>query len=359
MEFAIHTTALTQERVVQQFNNAVSELPFILEDSSSFVVHPMNRLFRKIKGRFDPHDNVENAWFLVKMLLSLTKVDNQACITVFDVAGNGESVDEREDFFTIHFPEQMQTSSSRALLYREKVIIVPNCVDELSAVLRCRSNVDGFTCIELSSVLDKPIALSLPQRIKLEKLPSNIARAILQVPELIPLACLVECGNPELIKQMLTSSQRQQQQQVDMVVTVSRFSYAVLYHRTNQQRKTMTQLIVEGLAHLIEENDQYEEDKSRALELEWFSLKPLRQLFLSPTNAEDDDNFVVDEEADSDAWLREGDDEEDEEAHADIAWTELEKELNNPHEFDGVIHESTSKPVEFSSEEFFKILNTH
>lgn len=158
---------------------------------------------------------------------------------------------------------------------------------------------------------------------------------------------------------MLTSSQRQQQQQVDMVVTVSRFSYAVLYHRTNQQRKTMTQLIVEGLAHLIEENDQYEEDKSRALELEWFSLKPLRQLFLSPTNAEDDDNFVVDEEADSDAWLREGDDEEDEEAHADIAWTELEKELNNPHEFDGVIHESTSKPVEFSSEEFFKILNTH
>lgn len=344
MEFNIHSSLLSREQVASALGESV-RAGMLLEDSSSLVVFPLNRVFRKLRGKFNPHDNVENAWFLVSALLSLSLLDANACIAVFDT----REEDHKEDFFPIHFPDRF--ANSRGLIHRGRVVIVEHCVDELSAVACCRKLLGKLEEIPWTSL---PTQLSLPQRVKLVNVPRRLVAAINQTPELFPAACLAEGGDPELASQMLRC--RPGEGVTDCLVTLTRFSFSVLHHKSTSLGKSYTELVFQGLAQLIVENDLYEEAASKPTYEEWFSAKPLRRLFVNPGNGHGEEPEVQGD-ADGVDWLVNlPDDDDDDDDENDGAWRELERELDNSLEFDGVLHESTSKPVDFSASEFFRIL---
>ncbi|KAH9254099.1 hypothetical protein BASA81_007974 [Batrachochytrium salamandrivorans] len=344
MEFNVHSSLLTQEQVASVLEESVRGSGFLLEDSSSLVVFPLNRVFRKLRGKFNPHDNVENAWFLVSALLSLSALDGDACIAVFDT----REEDHKEDFFPIHFPDRFSNSpNARGLIHRGRVLVVEGCVDELSAVACCRKLAGK---LEEIPWVPLPTHLSLPQRIKLVNVPRRLVAGINQALELFPAACLVENGNLDLANQLLSC--RPGEGVTDCLITLTRFSFSVLHHKSTSLSKSYTELVFQGLAQLILENDLYEEAESKSVYEEWFSAKPLRQLFLNPSKGEEEPGLQG--EADDVDWLVNLPDEDEGEEHD--AWQELERELDNSLEFDGVLHESISKPVDFSASEFFRIL---
>ena len=347
-------------------------------------------IFNRVQGRVDCRHNIENAWFLVNMILKGS----------LEIPGSVFRVEEAEigDFFLVNgvIPGEGD-ASSRGYLYNGELFLQQSEHEELEGVRQLRANCTIFTehTKELLHAIPKTNSLLANSCHSMTvRLPERVFKALEFFPELVPKAVFIACE--ETFKETSIDqvcSTLNDGTLVDCELRFTRLSKAALRNYcqlkstdkadSEQDRNRLGSALINGISRLIVANDEFERDlleeglDSENLKVRsqfcharyeqdssYISYKPLRAWFTRDILLDTTPNTYRISKPALDFSKEQEMEQEDVPFHND-QWNDLghawetafqeEEEDGELHQESNVLHES-QRPIIFSADEFLRIL---